>query len=161
MTESAGSISCEGLKVADMVQSGKGQTEAIERAPGIYESRGIGNSYLITTSEGDVLVNAGTLGDARRGRELFSRVSSGPIRHIVLTQSHANQFGGLEVYKTDENRVIAHRNYPEDRQYGEALMAHYRRGSTRIFGGMTGSVDDVMPTREVAPDILIAGFQAR
>lgn len=160
MTESAGSISCEGLKVADMVQSGKGQTEAIERAPGIYESRGIGNSYLITTSEGDVLVNAGTLGDARRGRELFSRVSSGPIRHIVLTQSHANQFGGLEVYKTDENRVIAHRNYPEDRQYGEALMAHYRRGSTRIFGGMTGSVDDVMPTREVAPDILIDGFHA-
>jgi hypothetical protein len=59
-----------------------------------------------------------------------------------------------------KNRVIAHRNYPEDRQYGEALMAHYRRGSTRIFGGMTGSVDDVMPTREVAPDILIDGFHA-
>ena len=160
MTDSAEGMSSDGLKVADMVQSGKGQTDAIERSPGIYESRGIGNSYLITTSEGDVLVNAGTLGDARRGRELFSRVSGRPIRYIVLTQSHANQFGGLEVYKTDENQVIAHRNYPEDRQYGKALMEHYRRGSRRIFSKMTGSVDDIMPTREVAPDILIDEFYA-
>ena len=56
-----------------------------------------------------------------------------PIRYIVLTQSHANQFGGLEIYKTPENQVIAHRNYPEDRRYTEALSEHYRRGSRRIF----------------------------
>jgi alkyl sulfatase BDS1-like metallo-beta-lactamase superfamily hydrolase len=143
-----------------MVQSGKAQAEAIERSPGIHESRGIGNSYLITTSEGDVLVNAGTLGDARLGRERFNRVSSKPIRYIVLTQSHANQFGGLEIYKTDENQVIAHRNYPEDRQYSEALIEHYKRGSRRIFSRMTGSVDNIMPTREVMPDVLIDEFHA-
>ena len=160
MVDSAQGISSEGLKVADMVQSGKDQAEAIERSPGIHESRGIGNSYLITTSEGDVLVNAGTLGDARLGRERFSRVSSQPIRYIVLTQSHANQFGGLEIYKTDENQVIAHRNYPEDRQYSEALMEHYKRGSRRIFSRMTGSVDNIMPTREVMPDVLIDEFHA-
>jgi alkyl sulfatase BDS1-like metallo-beta-lactamase superfamily hydrolase len=126
-----------------------------ERAPGIYESRGVGNSYLITTPDGDVLVNAGTLGDARRGRELFSKVSAGAIRYVVLTQSHANQFGGLEVYKTPDNQVIAHRNYPEDRRYGEALSPHYRRGSRRIFAEITGPVRDIVPTVEVPPDILI------
>jgi alkyl sulfatase BDS1-like metallo-beta-lactamase superfamily hydrolase len=160
MADSAKGISSEGLKVADMVRSGKDQAEAIERSPGIYESRGIGNSYLITTSEGDVLVNAGTLGDARLGRERFSRVSSKAIRYVVLTQSHANQFGGLEIYKTSDNQVIAHRDYPEDRQYGKALMEHYKRGSRRIFGGITGSEDSIMPTREVLPDILIDEFYA-
>ena len=50
-----------GLRVAEMIQSGDGQTQAIERAPGVYESRGIGNSYLLTTPERDVLVNAGAL----------------------------------------------------------------------------------------------------
>jgi alkyl sulfatase BDS1-like metallo-beta-lactamase superfamily hydrolase len=148
-------LSHEGLRVAELVKSGEGQDVAIERAPRVYESRGVGNSYLLTTPEGDVLVNAGTLGDARRGRELFSKVSSKPIRYIILTQSHANQYGGLELYKTSDNTVIAHRNYPEDRRYSEALRTHYRRGSRRMFGEITGPVRDIVPTREVAPELLV------
>lgn len=148
-------LSTQGLRVAAMIQSGEGQAKAIERAPCVYESRGIGNSYLITTPEGDVLVNAGALGDARRGRTLFAEVSQNPVRYIVLTQSHANQYGGLEVYKTPDNVVIVHRNYPEERVYSEALSPHYRRGSRRIFGGITGPARDIVPTQEVAPDLLI------
>lgn len=148
-------LSHEGLRVAELVKSGEGQGAAIERAAGVYESRGVGNSYLFTTPEGDVLVNAGTLGDARRGRELFRRVSSNPVRYIILTQSHANQYGGLEVYKTPDNIVIAHRNYPEDRRYYEALSTHYQRGSRRMFGQITGPQRDIVPTREVAPDLLV------
>jgi alkyl sulfatase BDS1-like metallo-beta-lactamase superfamily hydrolase len=148
-------LSHKGLRVAELVKSGEGQAAAIERASGVYESRGVGNSYLLTTSEGDVLVNAGTLGDARRGRELFSKVSANALRYIVLTQSHANQYGGLELFKTPDNTVIAHRNYLEDRRYSEALSAHYRRGSRRMFGEITGPVRDIIPTHEVAPDLLI------
>jgi len=145
----------KGLRVAELVKSGEAQAVAIERAPGVYESRGVGNSYLLTTPEGDVLVNAGTLGDARRGRELFAEVSKSTIRYIVLTQSHANQYGGLEIYKTPDNVVIAHRNYPEDRRYYEALSTHYRRGSRKMFGQITGPVRDIVPTAEVSPDLLV------
>ena len=119
-------LSDKNLRTAQMVRSGEGQVEAIGRGNGIWESRGVGNSYLIVTDEGDVLVNAGTLADARRGKELFSRVSSNPIRHIVLTQSHANQYGGLEVYKTRDNEVIAHRFYPGERAYNGCAL----RGTT-------------------------------
>ena len=143
------------LRVAQMVKSGTGQSEAIDRGNGIWESRGIGNSYLIVTSAGDVLVNAGTLNDARRGKELFSKISGNEVRQIILTQSHANQYGGLEVYKTESNTVIAHKLYPADREYGEALFPFYRRGSQRIFGGITGKTEDMVPTREVRPDLLI------
>ena len=55
-------LSYQGLKVAELIRSGEGQDAAIERAPGLYESR------------------AGALADARRGRELFNKVSKGPIR---------------------------------------------------------------------------------
>jgi glyoxylase-like metal-dependent hydrolase (beta-lactamase superfamily II) len=147
-------ISDKGLRVADMVKSGAGQDAAIERAPGVYESRGVGNSYLLTTPEGDVLVNAGALGDAQRGRELFRAVSRHDIRFIVLTQSHANQYGGLEVYKTPDNLVIAQRTYPDDRRYSEALSQHYRRGSRRMFSKITGPTQAIVPTREVPPDVL-------
>ena len=148
-------LSPQGLRVAEMIQSGTGQQKLIEQAPGVYESRGIGNSYLLTTPDGDVLVNAGGLADARRGKALFAMVSSSPIRAIVLTQSHANQYGGLEVYKTPDNIVIAHRLYPEERAYNEALSPHYRRGSRRIFGNISGRAEDIVPTREVPPDLLI------
>lgn len=148
------------LKVASMIKSGKGQDEAVDRGHGIYESTGIGNSYLVTTPEGDVLVNAGTLGDARRGQQNFSKISGNPVRYIILTQSHANQFGGLEVYKTPNNQVIAHRNYPDDRRYGKALEKHYKRGSRRIFSAITGAVADMLPTKEVEPDLLIDEFHA-
>ena len=144
-----------GLKVADLVRSGANQPGATERAPGIWESRGVGNSYLITTDDGDVLINAGTLADAKIGHDRFARVSDNSIKSIVLTQSHANQYGGLEVYKTPTNTVMAHRIYADDRVYGEALLPHYRRGSRRIFGGITGQIEDMVPTQEVAPDLLI------
>ncbi len=148
-------LSPQGLRVAEMIQSGAGQTRPIERAPGVYESRGIGNSYLITSPAGDVLVNAGALDDARRGKAIFASVSANPVRYIILTQSHANQYGGLEVYKTPDNTIIAHRNYPEDRAYSETLSPHYRRGSRRIFANISGRAENIVPTREVAPDLLI------
>jgi alkyl sulfatase BDS1-like metallo-beta-lactamase superfamily hydrolase len=144
-----------GLRVADQINSGVDQEHAILRAPRIWESRGIGNSYLLTTSAGDVLVNAGTLADAKRGRELFQKISSNRIRTIVLTQSHANQYGGLEIYKTPDNIVIAHQLYPKERAYNKALEPYYRRGSRRIFGGITGPTQSFIPTREVPPDLLI------
>ena len=36
-----------GLRITEMIKSGDGQTEAIERAPGIFACRGIGNSYAM------------------------------------------------------------------------------------------------------------------
>lgn len=143
------------LRAAQMVRSGHGQIEAISRGDGIWESRGVGNSYLVTTPDGDLLVNAGTLADGKRAKELFGKVSANPIRKIVLTQSHANQYGGLEVFKTQDNEVVAHRLYPGEREYNKELFRHYERGSRRIFGAMTGKSEDTVPTNEVAPDLLI------
>jgi alkyl sulfatase BDS1-like metallo-beta-lactamase superfamily hydrolase len=147
-------LSSKGLRVAELVKSGEGQAAAIERAPGVYESRGIGNSYLLTTPDGDVIVNAGTLHDAKRGKSLFAQVSQNAVRYIVLTQSHINQYGGLEVYKTPDNTVIAHRNYPEARRYGRALRAHFGRIAGKMWGPITGNALEMQPTKEVDPDLL-------
>jgi alkyl sulfatase BDS1-like metallo-beta-lactamase superfamily hydrolase len=148
-------VSSEGLRSADFVKSGHGQGEAIERAPGIYESRGVGNSYLITTPEGDVVVNAGVLSEARRGKELFTKVSSGPVRYIVLTQSHLNQYGGVEVFKTPEAQLVAHRLYPEGRAYADRLREYYGRRAGKIWTHITGNSEVMRPTQEFAPDILV------
>ena len=72
-------LSDKGLRVAELVKSGAGQVAPIERAPGVYESRGVGNSYLLTTPEGDVLVNAGTLGGSGNDVSAFTVASGASI----------------------------------------------------------------------------------
>lgn len=138
-----------------MVSSGSEQTTAIDCGNGIFENKGIGSSYLVTTAAGNVLVNTGTLRDARRGKALFDAASPQSIHTIILTQSHVNQYGGLELYKTPRNQVIAHRIYEDDLRHSAMLSAHYRRGSRRIFGNITGSSADLLPTRDIPPDRLI------
>ena len=157
MTEQSNEHPRTPSRVATMVASGSEQTEAIDCGHGIFENKGIGSSYLVTTPDGNVLVNTGTLRDAKRGKALFEAVSAKPIHKIILTQSHVNQYGGLELYKTIENEVIAHRIYPDDLRYNALLADHYRRGSRRIFGGITGSAEDLLPTQAISPDKLIDG----
>jgi glyoxylase-like metal-dependent hydrolase (beta-lactamase superfamily II) len=141
--------------LAGLVQSGEGQAEAIRRAPGVWESRGVGNSYLLTTPGGDVLVNAGTLGDGRRGAALFRKVSQASVAYIVLTQSHVNQYGAVEVFKGPQTRLVTHRNYPQGRSYAAALRQYYGRRSMKLWGSISGSAAAMQPTREIAPDILV------
>jgi len=155
MTDNPEQDSAAHNRVATMVASGSEQTTAIDCGNGIFENKGIGSSYLVTTPAGNVLVNTGTLRDARRGKALFDAASPHPIHIIILTQSHVNQYGGLELYKTAQNEVIAHRIYEDDLRYSAMLSAHYRRGSRRIFGNITGSSADLLPTRDIPPDRLI------
>jgi glyoxylase-like metal-dependent hydrolase (beta-lactamase superfamily II) len=143
-----------GTQLAGLVKSGEGQTEAILRAPGVWESRGVGNSYLITTTAGDVIVNPGMLHDGERGRELFARVSQSPVRYIVLTQSHANQCDAVELFKTDDNTLIAHREWPEGRAYASRLRQYYGRRSAKLWGSIT-RMGSGKPPRDFPPEVLI------
>jgi alkyl sulfatase BDS1-like metallo-beta-lactamase superfamily hydrolase len=142
-------------QLAGLVNSGEGQSNAIERAPGVWESRGVGNSYLLTTPAGDVLVNAGTLNDGKRGYELFRKVSQAPVEYIVLTQSHLNQYGAVEVFKGPATKLVTHRNFPEGRSYAAALRTYYGRRSMKLWGSISSAAAAMQPTRDIPPDILV------
>jgi glyoxylase-like metal-dependent hydrolase (beta-lactamase superfamily II) len=141
-------------QLAGLVKSGEGQKEAILRAPGVWESRGVGNSYLITTPEGDVIVNPGMLHDGERGKALFAKVSQNPIRYILLTQSHANQSDAVELFKTPDNILVAHREWPEGRAYAKRLRQYYGRRGMKLWGTITGTEPRREP-RDFPPDVLV------
>jgi len=140
--------------LAGLVKSGEGQAEAILRAPGVWESRGVGNSYLITTPEGDVIVNPGMLHDGERGRELFANVSKAPVRYIVLTQSHANQSDAVELFKTPDTILVAHREWAEGRAYAKRLRQYYGRRGMKLWGTITGTGARREP-RDFPPEVLV------
>jgi glyoxylase-like metal-dependent hydrolase (beta-lactamase superfamily II) len=141
-----------GTQLAGLVKSGEGQTEAILRAPGVWESRGVGNTYLITTPDGDVIVNPGMLFDGVRGKDLFAKVSQGPIKYILLTQSHANQCDAVELYKTPDNILVVHREWLEGRAYAKRLRRYYGRRGAKLWGTITKMGDGREP-RDFPPDV--------
>src|ERR1700722_12827116 len=138
-----------------LVRPGEMQSEAANVGPGIYVYRGLGNAYLVTTSDGNVLVNAGVVDEAPRGKLLFDKVSAAALVYAILTQSHANQFGGLESYLDRDTRLITHRRYADGRAYATRLRPYYSRRADKLWSSLTGGRAKRTPTREFTPDILV------
>ena len=62
--------------------------EAREIREGIYVSEGLSNSFLVTTSEGRVVINTGMGFEAPTHKRNYDAVDDSPIRYILLTQGH-------------------------------------------------------------------------
>ena len=68
---------------------------AEEVAPGIWCSPGLTNTYLLTTSDGRVVVNTGMGFESRVHRANFDAVDASPVRYIIITQGHYDHVGGI------------------------------------------------------------------
>ena len=81
-----------------LVKQGEGAQDAVDVGDGIFMSRNIANSYLVTTPDGDVLINTGTDFEAAEIKSRFARVSKGPLRLITFTQGHPDHVGGWSLF---------------------------------------------------------------
>ena len=72
--------------------------EAREVRPGIYVSEGLSNSFLITTSEGRVVINTGMGFETPVHKRNYDAVDQSPVRYIFLTQGHVDHVGGVDLF---------------------------------------------------------------
>ena len=74
----------------------------------IFMVHDISNAYLVTTADGDVMVNTGFMDDrsAQQGA-CWRRTAPAPLRAIILTQSHADHYGAIDSFL--ESRDQGHR----------------------------------------------------
>ena len=105
----------------EIVKAGEGPQAAVDLGDGIYMSRGIANTYLVTTAEGDVLVNAGLDFEAPEIEARFHEVSNGPLRAIVFTQGHPDHVYGWSTFDGPGVETIAQVNHTDVREYWRAL----------------------------------------
>lgn len=98
--------------------------QAIEVAPGIWCSPGLTNSYLLTTSDGRVVVNTGMGFESPVHRANFDAVDSSPVRYIVITQGHYDHVGGIETLRDTGTQVVAQANWRSWRDDNERLMSY-------------------------------------
>ncbi|RZM31681.1 MAG: MBL fold metallo-hydrolase, partial [Sphingomonas sp.] len=90
-----------------LVMAGAGQTDAEAITDSIFMVKDISNAYLVTTKDGDLLVNTGFIGNGERNKTLFAPHRTGPLTRIILTQSHADHYGALPEQREDGTQVIA------------------------------------------------------
>ena len=104
-------------ELANLTRAGEGVHNATRIRDFLFGSPGVSNCYLVTTRDGNVLVNTGLAPEAPQHRARFAAVSQAPVRAIFFTQSHADHVGGTQLFRKPDTRVIAQANYHDVTDY--------------------------------------------
>lgn len=118
----------------ELVKQGEGDQDAVDLGDGIFMSRNIANSYLVTTADGDVMINTGTDFEAPAIKARFSRVSPRSPRVITFTQGHPDHVGGWSQFTAPGVETIAQANHPDVREYWRRLHPFYVRRIMTLWG---------------------------
>lgn len=120
----------------------------------LWVSKDISDSILVTTPEGNVVINSGMPGNGDQHRQRFHEVSEQPVEYLVITQCHGDHFGGVHEIRDARTRVITQEKFEECREYWRILDDFYKRRSGKLWGSVLGTRGDVKNIiREVTPDI--------
>lgn len=142
-------------KLAELVRSGDAQTEAVEITPFVFMARGISNAHLVTTSDGDVIINTGMPEDGERAARLFAPHRTGPVRYIILTQSHADHFGGVPEFVEEGTKIIGGPDYVSARDDMMGLQPFFGQRTFKLWGTTLKRDTPPKPIPHVTPDLFV------
>lgn len=146
--------------LAGLVRSGEEPAEAVALRDWLFVVRDLSNLHLIRTADGDLMVNSGFMDSADRNMALLAPHRRGPMRRIILTQSHADHFGGVPAFREEMTEIIAGRGFVENAADMRDLMPFFGPRTRRIWGAMiqrkagSGGAPPMPP--EVVPDRLVS-----
>jgi alkyl sulfatase BDS1-like metallo-beta-lactamase superfamily hydrolase len=114
---------------------GRQATQAVHVRDAIWMVPGFGNTFLVTTSDGNVVIDTSLAINAPRHRELLRKVSEAPVRYILLTHGHGDHNGGVATWKEPGTEVIAQKEYVEMLHYQNRLRGFFARRNAAQFQG--------------------------
>ncbi|NND83318.1 MAG: MBL fold metallo-hydrolase [Gammaproteobacteria bacterium] len=103
------------------------EIEVDQPLPNVYRAKGVGNSFLIHTPDGNVLFDAGLGTQAAKQKRLLQNAVEGPLTHIILSHSHADHIGATKFWKSEfpGAKIITHRKFAEGQRYLKDLEQHF------------------------------------
>lgn len=143
-----------------LVMAGQGQSDAERIADGIFMVKDISNAYLVTTGDGDLMVNTGFLGNGARNKGLFAAHRSGPLRRIVVTQAHADHYGALPDQREAGTQVIVGAGFGETVDYFDRLAPFLGSRSGKLWASMTRRDGPPPKPPVIVPDVEVATISA-
>jgi alkyl sulfatase BDS1-like metallo-beta-lactamase superfamily hydrolase len=103
------------------LREGLDRKEAVKITDNIYQAIGFGNTFLVTTPAGNVIIDTSNVGTAPLHVKLLKARSAGPVKYIILTHGHGDHTGGVALWKEPGTEVIAQKNQVEFLNYQERL----------------------------------------
>lgn len=120
-------------QAVDYSRVGADQKEALKVNDAIYQGIGFGNTFLITTSAGNIIIDTSLPNVAQRHKELLSKVSDKPVRYIILTHGHGDHTGGVRLWKGENTDIVTSRLFPAFRAYQDRLAGYFAISNAAQF----------------------------
>lgn len=115
------------------LREGMDRTAAIKITDNIYQAVGFGNTFMVTTSEGNVIIDTSSILAAPLHVKLLKARSSAPVKYIILTHGHPDHTGGVALWKGPDTQVIAQKNQTEFLNYQERLNRFFALRNSAQF----------------------------
>lgn len=96
--------------------------------------QGFGNTFMVATNEGNVIIDTSIAMHARKHHQLLTAENKGPIKYIILTHGHGDHTGGVSLWKETGTQIIAQKNHVEFVHYQTRLAGFYGRRNAAQFG---------------------------
>ena len=141
--------------LANLVNQGETQTEAVAINDFIFMAKDLSNAYLVTSRDGDLLVNSGFNVSAERTKALFAPRRKGPLRWIVITQSHGDHYGGVPTLREPGTQIITQSEYLETRRYYQSLEPYFAPRRNKLWGGTVRKGANFKQPDEITADIAV------
>jgi alkyl sulfatase BDS1-like metallo-beta-lactamase superfamily hydrolase len=115
------------------LNQGADQKEALKITQAIYQGIGFGNTFMVTTPEGNVIIDTSQAERAPQHVKLLKQVSSAPVKYIILTHGHADHTGGVTLWKEPGTQIIAQKNHVEFMNYQKRLQGFFATRNAAQF----------------------------
>ena len=119
---------------ANQIQNGLRQKQALKINEAIYQANGFGNTFMITTPDGNVIVDTSSPALAKHHVDLLKAVNGGPVKYIILTHAHGDHTGGAALWKEPGTQILSQKNAVAFRAYQRRLGGFFATRNAAQFG---------------------------
>ncbi|MDB4077765.1 MBL fold metallo-hydrolase, partial [Porticoccaceae bacterium] len=116
------------------LQQGSTQAQAQKINEVIYKATGFGNTFMVVTDEGNVIIDTSLPGMAPKHKSLLNVVDDGPVHSIIITHGHGDHTGGVALWREPQTKVIAQENMIEFLRYQKRLKGLFIQRNSAQFG---------------------------
>lgn len=112
---------------------GRDQTEAIRINDAIFQATGFGNTTMVATPAGNVIIDTSLIVNASRHKRLLKAEDDGPVKYIILTHAHGDHIGGVNAWREEDTEIIAQDEHYEFVNYQNRLKGLFSQRNAAQF----------------------------
>jgi alkyl sulfatase BDS1-like metallo-beta-lactamase superfamily hydrolase len=117
--------------------AGRDQKKALKFGEAIYQATGFGNTFMVVTEAGNVIIDTSMPFNAARHKQLLQAENAGSVKYIILTHAHGDHTGGVPTWKQSDTKIIAQKDHEEFQHYQRRLNGFFARRNAAQFSMRT------------------------